>query len=132
MRCCHLRWRFGFADGLGIRSQVDLLARLFGCGACSDMVIGGSAVVRLNDGPITVPGIEYTILASGLDALVTPTDTAFVYEPGVVNRYVQGHLPTRPGGPCGVAFDSSVAQMVANTLDPAHATPVTCGVGPPV
>jgi hypothetical protein len=123
---------FGFADGLGIRSQVDLLARLFGCGACNDMVIGGPAVMRLNDGPVTVPGVEYTILASRFDALVTPTETAFVYEPGVSNRYVQDTCPLDPVGHVGLAFDSGVAQMVANTLDPAHATPVTCGVGPPV
>ena len=123
---------YGFADGLGIRAQVNMLATLFGCGACNDMVIGGPAVARLNDGPVTVAGVEYTILASRSDALVTPTETAFVYEPGVVNRYVQDTCPLDPVGHVGLAFDSGVAQMLANALDPAHATPVTCGIGPPV
>ncbi|HMG43899.1 MAG TPA: alpha/beta fold hydrolase [Acidimicrobiales bacterium] len=123
---------FGLADGLGIRATVNLLVTLFGCGACNDMVTGGPAVMDLNDGPVTVPGVEYTILASRFDVLVTPTETAFVYEPGVTNRYVQDTCPLDPVGHVGLAFDSGVGQMIANALDPAHATPVTCGIGPPV
>lgn len=123
---------FGLADGLGIRSQVDLLTLLFGCGACSDLVIGGPAVARLNDGPITVPGVGYTILASRADVLVTPTGTAFVAEPGVVNGYVQDQCPLDPVGHVGLVFDSGVAMMVTNALSPATAQPVVCSIGPPV
>jgi triacylglycerol esterase/lipase EstA (alpha/beta hydrolase family) len=123
---------FGVADGLGVRSQVDLVALLFGCGACSDLVIGGPAVARLNEGPVAVAGVEYTILASRMDALVTPTETSFVYEPGVVNRYVQDECPLDPVGHIGLAFDSGVAMMVTNVLGPATAGPVACTIGPPI
>jgi triacylglycerol esterase/lipase EstA (alpha/beta hydrolase family) len=120
------------ADHLGIRPQVDWVLRTFGCDACDDLVAGGPAVQRLNDGPIAVAGVTYTILASRLDAVVTPTDTGFVREPGVDNRYVQDECPLDPVGHVGMAFDRGVAQMVTNALDPATARPVACSVGPPL
>ena len=123
---------FGLADGLGIRTQVDLVVLLFGCGACADMVIGGPAVQVLNTGPVTVPGVEYTIIASRSDALVTPTEAAFVQEPGVTNAYVQDTCPLDPVGHVGLAFDSGVAMMVDKALSPTTAPPVVCSLGPPV
>jgi triacylglycerol esterase/lipase EstA (alpha/beta hydrolase family) len=123
---------YGVADALGLRDQVDLVALLFGCGACVDLVIGGPGVQTLTTGPITVPGVEYTILASRTDLLVTPTDTAFVDEPGVDNRYVQDDCPLDPVGHFGLASDPSVAQILTNTLDPAHATPIRCAIGQPL
>jgi pimeloyl-ACP methyl ester carboxylesterase len=120
------------AELLGIRSQVDGFLNASGCAACADLIRGGAAVARLNDGPIAQPGIAYTIIASRFDALVTPTDTAFVHEPGVTNEYVQDACPLDPVGHVGLAFDSGVARMVANALDPDHARPVACSVGPPL
>lgn len=123
---------YGLADAMGIRAQVDLVALLFGCGACTDMVIGGPAVQTLTSGPIAVPGVEYTIRASRFDALVTPTDTAFVDEPGVDNGYIQDDCPLDPVGHLGLATDPTVARILVNTLDPANATPVQCSTGLPV
>ena len=93
--------------------------------------IGGSAVDRLTTGPIAQPGIAYTIIASRADALVTPTTTAFVREPGVHNFYVQDTCPFDQVGHIGMAFDPGIATMIGNALDPAHAKPVVCGFGPP-
>lgn len=123
---------YGVADALGLRAQVDLAAALFGCGACSDLVIGGPAVQVLNDGPVTVPGVGYTIVASRFDQFATPTDTSFVAEAGVDNRYVQDDCPLDPVGHFGLASDPTVAHLLTNALDPAHATPVVCSFGQPV
>jgi pimeloyl-ACP methyl ester carboxylesterase len=120
------------ADMLGIRPVVDQVLNTFGCPACDELIVGGPAVTRLNTGPIAQPGVTYTIIASRSDELVTPTDTAFVHEPGVTNEYVQDTCPADPVGHVGLAFDTGVARMVANALDPAHAQPVACSFGPPL
>lgn len=79
-----------------------------------------------------MPGVDYTIIATRFDALVTPVETAFVDEPGVVNGFVQDECLSDPVGHIGLAFDGGVATMVANALDPDTASPVRCSVGPPL
>jgi triacylglycerol esterase/lipase EstA (alpha/beta hydrolase family) len=101
------------------------------CQSCAELITGGSGVAALDDGPIAQPGIDYTILISRDDELVTPTTTAFVDEPGVTNHYIQDFCPLDPVGHIGLAFDPDVAQMITNALDPATASPVTCSFGPP-
>jgi triacylglycerol esterase/lipase EstA (alpha/beta hydrolase family) len=116
-------------DYLGLGPLVDLVLNTFGCQACAELITGGSAVAELTTGPIAQPGVSYTIVASQYDALVTPHETSFVREAGVRNLFVQDYCPV---GHVGLAFDSTVAQLVANALDPAHAKPVSCGFGPPL
>ncbi|WP_163510931.1 esterase/lipase family protein [Fodinicola acaciae] len=115
---------------LGARDLVGQVLNTFGCAACDQLIVGGAAVKQLTAGQISQPGVGYTILASRADAIVTPTGTAFVNESGVRNAYVQDTCPLDPVGHVGLAFDTGVAQMVANGLDPAHAKPVICSVGP--
>ena len=115
---------------LGLSSLRDLF--LSGnCPACNELIDGGSAVSTLDNGPIAQPGVAYTILISRYDEMVTPPTTAFVNEAGVTNRYVQDICPLDPVGHVGVAFDTDVAQMITNALDPSTATHVTCSFGAP-
>jgi pimeloyl-ACP methyl ester carboxylesterase len=120
------------ADLLGIRPGVDQFLNTFGCPLCDELIVGGPGVARLTNGAIAQPGVAYTIIASRFDELVTPTDTAFVREPGVTNEYVQDICRSDPVGHVGLAFDSGVARLVANALDPAHAKPVACSLGAPL
>lgn len=119
-------------DYLGLGPLVDQVLQQFGCAACDELIVGGSAVRRLTTGPIAQPGVRYTVIASRFDALVTPHETSFISEPGVRNEYVQDSCPLDPVGHVGLAFDPTVAQLVANALDPAHATRVVCAAGPPL
>jgi hypothetical protein len=119
------------ADLLGVHPVVDQLLSTFGCQSCGELITGGSAVATLTNGQISQPGVGYTIIASTSDEAVTPAQTAFVDEPGVHNAYVQDTCPVDPVGHVGLAFDSGVADLVRNALDPATATPVSCGFGPP-
>jgi pimeloyl-ACP methyl ester carboxylesterase len=119
------------ADVLGIRPLVDYVLRVFGCDACADTLPGSAAVTSLTTGPIAQPGVAYTIVATRFDVIVTPTDTAFVREPGVRNLYVQDVCPRDRVGHTGLALDPSVLGIVLDALDPAHAGPVRCGFGPP-
>lgn len=119
------------ADFLGIRMFVDIVLATFGCQACPDLLPGGKAVTKLTNGPIAVPGVTYTIIATRLDALVTPTETSFVREPGVTNMYVQDTCPFDPVGHIGMAFELGVFDMITNALDPGSARPVRCSIGLP-
>ncbi|GAA1527187.1 alpha/beta fold hydrolase [Kribbella lupini] len=119
-------------DYLGLRPLVDQVLRDFGCPACDEIIVGGSEVAKLTAGPIAQPGVKYTVIASRLDALVTPHETSFIRESGVKNQFVQDTCPLDPVGHVGLAFDPTVAQLVANALDPARARPVLCGFGPPL
>ncbi|MEZ0064727.1 triacylglycerol esterase/lipase EstA (alpha/beta hydrolase family) [Streptacidiphilus sp. MAP12-20] len=118
------------ADDLGIRSQVDGVLTQAGCAACTEITANGSLIGPLTSGPIAQPGIDYTIIASRTDALVTPYGTEFVDEPGVHNVTVQDTCWLDAVGHIGLAYDSGVAIMVANALDPAHRLPVLCAFGP--
>ncbi|WBQ03917.1 alpha/beta fold hydrolase [Kribbella sp. CA-293567] len=119
-------------DYLGLRPLVDQVLRDFGCPACDEIIVGGSEVAKLTAGPIAQPGVKYTVIASRFDALVTPHETSFIREPGVRNQFVQDTCPLDLVGHVGLAFDPTVAQLVANALDPANARRVICGFGPPV
>jgi len=119
-------------DYLGLRAAVDQVLREFGCPACDELIVGGAAVEKLTAGPIAQPGVKYTVIASRFDALVTPHETSFIREPGVTNEFVQDTCPLDPVGHVGLAFDPTVAQLVANALDPAHARTVLCALGPPL
>lgn len=118
-----------FADAFGLRPVVDTLLTAFGCGACRDLIVGGPGVTELNDGPIAQPGIRYTIIASTNDQVVTPPETSFVDEPGVTNQFVQDVCPSSRVGHVSLAYDSSVATMIGNALDPDNPQPVTCTQG---
>jgi pimeloyl-ACP methyl ester carboxylesterase len=118
-------------DLLGLSGPLRQAVREFGCAACDDMLLDGAAVQALNAGPIAQAGVDYTIIATRTEVVVTPYDSAFVHEPGVANVTVQDVCPLDPVGHAGLAFDSGVAQMVANALDPDSAQPVRCGTGLP-
>lgn len=128
------------ADGVGLRTLIDVVLPL-GCAACDQIIVGGSAVRRLNDGtPIAQPGVSYTIISSRTDALVVPhessiagtEETGFVREQGVNNMYVQDVCPTDPVGHIGLAYDSGVEVMVTNALSPSTAIRVPCSYGAPI
>ncbi|HVV13077.1 esterase/lipase family protein [Amycolatopsis sp.] len=120
------------ADLLGLRPAVDAVLNSAGCQSCPEMLPGGSAVEALTSGPVAQPGVDYTIIASRTDVVVTPPATSFVPESGVHNAFVQDTCPADPVGHGGLAFDGGVADMIGNALDPAGAGPVHCTAGPPL
>lgn len=121
----------------GSMPMADQMLRQGGCGACADLVDDGAAVQRLNAGPIAQVGIRYTVIATRTDVLVRnldyrpPTETAFVREPGVTNRYVQDRCPLNPVGHLGLAFDPTVLGLVREAID-ARAPRASCAAGLPL
>lgn len=100
------------------------------CGACADLLVGSDGINTLDDGPIAQPGIAYTTIISKLDEAITPYTSAAIDQPGVHNVVVQDVCPFDPVGHTGLAYDSGVATMIKNGLDPAHPAPVSCAFGP--
>ncbi|WP_218024939.1 esterase/lipase family protein [Nocardia pseudovaccinii] len=115
---------------IGGQDFVDAFPNGVGCYGCSDVVVGGEAIATLTDGPIAQRGVDYTIIATRSDAVSTPTETAFVREPGVTNLYVQDVCPLDQVGHIGLADDSTITSMILNALGTGGA--VECGVGRPV
>jgi len=120
------------ADYLGLRPSLDTVLSTFGCQACPELFPDGAAVKDLTAGPIAQSGVDYTIIASRFDAVVTPHETSFVRESGVHNHFVQDFCPADPVGHVGLAFDSGVADLIANALDPDDPVAIRCSAGPPL
>ncbi|MDT8912346.1 alpha/beta fold hydrolase [Amycolatopsis sp. PS_44_ISF1] len=106
------------------RDTFERIARAIGLPVGADLVEGGPAVVALSTGPVARPGIDYTIITSRSDELVTPTETSFVREPGVKNQYVQDLCPKDSVGHIGEAYDLNVWYMIRKALDPEHTGPL--------
>lgn len=124
-------YKLAYVLGNTSRKLTDTILDTVGCPACSDLGPDGEAVKRLEDGPIAQPGVDYTILTSRYDELVTPTSTSFVNEPGVKNAYIQDTCRFDPVGHIGEAYDPNVWNLVANALDPANARKFVCLAGFP-
>lgn len=114
------------------REAVGKVLNAVGCAACDDVIIGGKAVAKLNDGqPIQQPGNTITVLISVFDESVTPTAMTFIHEEGVHNIYVQDYCPLDPVGHIGEATDLNVWNLVLNSLEKKVGRKFICLAGPP-
>ncbi|KAF2755875.1 alpha/beta-hydrolase [Pseudovirgaria hyperparasitica] len=108
-----------YVGGKLTRELVGTILKTVGCAACDDLGPDGAAIARLNDGtPIAQDGVEYTIIISTKDGLVTPYNTSRVDEPGVNNVVVQDFCPDDPVGHIGMAYDTWIWSVVINALEP--------------
>jgi pimeloyl-ACP methyl ester carboxylesterase len=96
------------------------------CPACADQEAGSDVVTALADGPIAQPGVRYTIIETRDEFVVTPAGSAFIGEPGVHNVWVQDSCPFDPVDHADLSYDKGVYGLVANALDPAHPSAVSC------
>jgi triacylglycerol lipase len=121
----------GQASGL---SQLVLGLVSSFCGSCQEMIAGSDMVKMLNSGVggAAVPGVTYTTIPTTHDELVVPYTSGILNAPNVTNEVLQDVCPNDVSEHAFEAFDPVVAQLVLNALDPAHATPVSCGTLPPL
>lgn len=96
------------------------------CQACVDQEQGSAFLAPLDSGPIARSGVNYTIIETLDETVVTPVGSSFVNEPGVANKYVQGTCPLDPVDHADLAYDLVTVRMVMNALDPAHAVAPNC------
>src|SRR3954447_17833863 len=110
-------------DGFG------LLARFFPggeqftgalCPACEEQIVCSAFLAELNSGGDTVPGVEYTVIQTRYDQVVTPSTSAFLSGPNLKNVLLQNQCILDLGDHLSMPYDHIVGADVLTALDPAH------------
>lgn len=105
------------------------------CLACTQQFVGSAFLTHLNTRP-TLPGVDYTVIETKDDEVVTPYTNAFLPPtPNVHDITVQDQCPLDASDHLELAYDPVALADVLNALDPSHPVPVPCetvlpGVGP--
>jgi hypothetical protein len=102
------------------------------CPACTEQQRGSGFLRRLEAGGDTVPGVQYTVIQSRNDEIVTPYTSAFLSGPGVTNITLQRQCRLDHGEHLSMPYDHIADGDVLNALDPAHAAKPRCGLVLPV
>lgn len=103
------------------------------CQACNEQAVGSDFLTDLNAGGETVPGIQYTVIQTRYDDVVTPYTSAFLAAgPNVKNILLQNVCGLDFTDHLGITYDPVAQGLVLNALDPAHAKTPPCVPVPPV
>jgi triacylglycerol esterase/lipase EstA (alpha/beta hydrolase family) len=90
------------------------------CPACEEQEAGSAFMTELNAGGETVPGVEYTVIESRYDEVVTPYTSAFLSGSNVTNILLQQQCPLDAGEHLSMPYDHIADADVLTALDPAH------------
>ena len=102
------------------------------CPACEQQVKGSSFIESLNAGGDTVAGVNYTVIESKNDEVVTPYTSAFLSGPNVTNITLQNQCFLDQGEHLSMPYDHIADADVLNALDPAHPVKPACTLVLPV
>ena len=102
------------------------------CPACTEQEAGSQFMNELNSGGDTVPGIDYTVIESENDEVVTPYQSAFLTGPGVTNITLQNQCVLDQGEHLSMPYDHIADADVLNALDPADLVKPACTPVAPV
>ena len=94
------------------------------CDSCEDQFAGSDFMQQLNEGGDTQTGVNYTVIATRYDEVVTPYTSQFLSGPGVTNITVQDQCAADVAEHVGLIYDPVALNNVYNALDPANARPV--------
>ena len=94
--------------------------------ACVQQEAGSSFLANLNSGGDTVEGVNYTVIESRYDEVVTPYTSTFLSGPSVTNITLQDQCSLDFGEHLSMPYDHIADVDVLNTLGPAQQQPVTC------
>jgi triacylglycerol esterase/lipase EstA (alpha/beta hydrolase family) len=96
------------------------------CDSCNDQLADSPFMTNLNGSGDIVAGVDYTVIATRYDEVVTPYQSQFLAGTNVTNITVQDQCPADVSDHLGLAYDPIALHDVQNALDPANATPVGC------
>jgi triacylglycerol esterase/lipase EstA (alpha/beta hydrolase family) len=103
------------------------------CPACEQQEVGSAFLTELNSGGDTVAGVDYTVIQSRYDEVVTPYTSAFLSGPGVTNILLQNQCLLDLGEHLSMPYDHIADADVLTALDPAHpAHPLCTPIAPVV
>jgi triacylglycerol esterase/lipase EstA (alpha/beta hydrolase family) len=88
------------------------------CDACAQQIQGSSFLTNLNQAP-TAPGVQYVVIETNHDEVVTPYTNAFLPAgPNVQNITLQNQCPQDASDHLSIAYDSNALQDMINALGP--------------
>jgi triacylglycerol esterase/lipase EstA (alpha/beta hydrolase family) len=95
-------------------------ATLADCPACAEQEAGSPFIAKLNTPRETLPGVQYTVIESRNDEVVTPYQSAFLTGPEVTNITLQNQCALDQGEHLSMAYDHIADADVLTALDPRH------------
>jgi triacylglycerol esterase/lipase EstA (alpha/beta hydrolase family) len=96
------------------------------CEACSEQMAGSAFLTHLNATP-TVASVNYTVIETKDDEIVSPYTNAFLpAAPNVTNITVQGQCSQDDSDHLEIVSDPVALADMLNALDPAHPVQVPC------
>jgi triacylglycerol esterase/lipase EstA (alpha/beta hydrolase family) len=107
-------------------------AALADCPACAEQQAGSPFMTKLNAGGDTVPGVDYTVIESRNDEVVTPYTSAFLSGPHVTNITLQNQCALDQGEHLSMGYDHIADADVLTALDPADPQHPPCTPVAPV
>ncbi|MDT0308023.1 alpha/beta fold hydrolase [Streptomyces sp. DSM 44917] len=103
-------------ETLGLLGLVNGFFDLAGLEGLRDQEVGSEFMEALFADGDTVPGVDYTVITTRNDAVVTPYTNSLLDGPDVTNIELQEQCPDNPVGHVGVAFDGPTVQNIVNAL----------------
>lgn len=82
------------------------------CASCTDLLTPSEFNTALSAGGITVPGPDYTTIATRTDEVVVPPSSGIIEEEGVSNVWLQDKCPVDLTGHALLAVDPNVLQIM--------------------
>lgn len=102
------------------------------CPACSQQLSGSSFIEKLNSGGETVSGVNYTVIESKYDEVVTPYTSAFLSGSNVTNILLQEQCSLDYGEHLSMPYDHIADADVLTALDPSDPQHPACTYVAPV
>jgi triacylglycerol esterase/lipase EstA (alpha/beta hydrolase family) len=96
------------------------------CQACEEQATGSPFLTNLNAGGDTVAGVDYTVVESANDEVVTPYTSAFLTGPNVTNILLQAQCILDQGEHLSMPYDHIADADVLTALDPQHPVQPAC------
>ncbi|HEX3614602.1 MAG TPA: alpha/beta fold hydrolase [Sporichthyaceae bacterium] len=86
------------------------------CQSCPEFMPGSAFLKKLNDGGDTVGNVNYTVIATRYDYMVTPIETAYLHGPNVTNILLQDVNPADISEHVALAVDPTVFGLTEKAL----------------
>jgi triacylglycerol esterase/lipase EstA (alpha/beta hydrolase family) len=96
------------------------------CPACAEQEAGSPFMNNLNAGGDTVSGVDYTVIETANDVVVTPYQSAFLTGPNVTNITLQHQCALDQGDHLSMPYDHIADGDVLTALDPQHPARPAC------
>ncbi|MEC3973825.1 esterase/lipase family protein [Amycolatopsis sp. H20-H5] len=103
------------------------------CASCNEQTTGSPFLTALNTGGGTASSVDYTVIQTKYDEVVTPYTNAYLKPASnVKNILLQDLCSLDFTDHLGIPYDPIAERVVMNALDPAHAKTPICRYVPPV